>query len=200
MFDIDGPDIQRYNLRASAKYQLHLDMGPSPYEGNIHSAPLVLLLANPGFDASSHVDDHHFEIEGWPLAGLHPQAPVGMSGWWIPRLRSLCEKYGCQFISRNVADVQINPWASEEYDSELRLPSRSMMLGLAEDAAKRGAAILMMRASKAWFESDVLRQYAHLYKTKSPRSSYVSEGNLSPEAWSYINIKLNAAKEQERSS
>lgn len=194
MHDIDTPVIAQYNLRASAQYRLQLEMGPCPYEGSIQTAPVILLLANPGFDAASTPGDHQFKIEGWPLAGLHPQAPLGMSGWWLPRLRSLCEKYGSQFISRNVAALQINPWASTKYDETLRLPSRPMMLSLAETAAKRGAAIIMMRASKAWLESDVLRQYPHLYRTNSPRSSYVSEGNLNPEAWSYINMKLKAAK------
>lgn len=64
----------------------------------INSAPVVLPLANPGFDSTSTLDDHHFQIDGWPLAGLHQSAPVGMSGWWRPRLRSLCQRYGDQFI------------------------------------------------------------------------------------------------------
>jgi hypothetical protein len=66
------------------------------------------------------------------------------------------------------------------------------MLGIAEAAAKRGAALIMIRASKAWLESDVLRQYEHIYRTNSALSSYVSEGNLRPDAWTYINDKLSA--------
>jgi len=66
------------------------------------------------------------------------------------------------------------------------------MIGLAEAASKRGAALIMIRASKAWLESDVLRQYEHIYRTNSALSSYVSEGNLSPEAWAYVNDKLAA--------
>ncbi|MDM0113937.1 hypothetical protein QTI66_17415 [Variovorax sp. J22R133] len=192
MYDADLTAIERYNARVSEKYRLHPEMGPCPHEGNIDTAPVVLLLANPGFDATSTLDDHHFKIDGWPLAGLHESAPVGMSGWWRPRLRSLSQRYGEQFISHNVAALQINPWASAKYDENLRLPSRAAMLGLAEAAAKRGAALIMIRASKAWLESDVLCQYEHIYRTNSALSSYVSEGNLSPEAWAYINDKLAA--------
>lgn len=192
MYDGDLTAIERYNARASEKYRLHPEMGPCPHEGNIDTAPVVLLLANPGHDATSTLDDHHFRIDGWPLAGLHQNAPVGMSGWWRPRLRSLCQRYGEQFISQNVAALQINPWASAKYDENLRLPSRSVLLGLAEAAAGRGAALIMIRASKAWLESGVLRQYEHIYRTNSALSSYVSEGNLSPEAWAYINEKLAA--------
>lgn len=193
MFDADLAPIERYNAKAKEKYRLHPEMGPCPYEGSIHTAPVVLLLANPCFDATSTVEDHVFKIEGWPLAGLHVSAPAGMSGWWRPRLRSLCEKYGEQFISCNVAALQVNPWASTKYDESLKLPSRSAMLTLAEAAAKRGAALIMIRASKAWLESDVLRQYDHLYRTNSALSSYITEKNLGPAAWAYINQQLAEA-------
>ena len=193
MYKSDKVVIEQYNEKVSDKYQLQVEMGPCPYEGNIDTAPVVLLLANPGYDASSKPDDHQFKIEGWPLAGLHPDAPIGMSGWWRPRLRSLCDEYGEQFISCNVAALQVNPWASTKYDEDLRLPSRAEMLGRAEAAANRGAALIMIRASKAWLESDVLLKYKHLYRTNSALSSYVTQGNLSPEAWAYINEKLKVA-------
>ena len=47
MYDSDLPAIERYNARVSGEYRLHPEMGPSPHEGNIDTAPVVRLLANP---------------------------------------------------------------------------------------------------------------------------------------------------------
>lgn len=182
--------IEQYNAKAKDQFKLRPELGPCPFEGDIRTSPIVLLLANPGFDENSSLDDHKFKAEGWPLAGLHSSAPKGMSGWWRPRLRVLCEKYGDQYVSSKVAALQLNPWASTNFDGSLRLPSQSKMLEIAEDAARRGAILLVMRAALQWLESDVLRTHPHRYRTKSPRCSYVTEANLGAEAWDKINAAL----------
>ena len=89
-----------------------------------------------------------------------------------------------------VAALQINPWASTNFDATVRLPSQSKMLELAERAAERGAILLVMRAARLWLESDVIKNYPHRYSTKSPRCSYVTEANLGGEAWEKINAAL----------
>jgi len=188
-FDIEA--VGRYNAKAKDQFKLRPELGPCPFEGDIQTSPIVLLLANPGFDESSTLDDHKFKAEGWPLAGLHSDAPKGMCGWWRPRLRVLCEKYGDQYVSSKVAALQLNPWASTNFDSSLRLPSQDRMLEIAEGAAKRGAILLVMRAARQWLESDVLRKHEHRYGTKSPRCSYVTEANLGAEAWGKVNAALD---------
>lgn len=114
-----------------------------------------------------------------------------MRNWWGRRLRELCKRYGDQYISTKVAALQINPWASTNFDRDLRLPSRSKMLGLAESAARRGAVIVIMRAERLWLENDYIKNYPHRYSTKSKLCSYVTEGNLGAEAWGKINKMLS---------
>ena len=186
----DVDTIARYNAKAQEHFKLRAELGPCPFEGDIETSPVVLLLANPGFDERSSLDDHKFKVDGWPLASLHHSAPEGMRDWWRPRLRALCERYGDQYISSKVAALQINPWASTNFDSGLRLPSQSKMLEIAEGAARRGAVLLVMRAARLWLESDVVQAYPLRYCTKSPRCSYVSEANLGAEAWRKINVAL----------
>lgn len=186
--------VERYNLKAKAHHILQTSMGPSPFEGDIYHSPVVLLLANPGFDEKSSQDDHHFRADGWPLAGLNDAAPVGMRSWWQPRLRQLCKIHGSRKVASNVAALQINPWASTQYHDTIRLPSQMLLLGLAEAAARRGAIIVMMRASKKWLTSSIIKEHAELFRTKSPRCSYVSEGNLQPHVWKLINEKIDASK------
>jgi len=179
---IDLSEIERYNLRARAEYRLHVELGPCPYEGDIASAPIVLLLANPGFDKTSTLQDHTFEHNGWPFAGLHPDAPKGVRDWLEKRLLGLIKEFGAQHVSQSIAALQITPWASKKFDSDLRLPSREQMLKLAEDATARGALIIVMRAEKLW-DQDERVAHGRWLKTKNPRCSYVSMGNLGEDGW-----------------
>ena len=194
IYNSDIEAIRRYNSQAREQFKIRTELGPCPFEGDINSSPVVLLFANPGYDATSSIDDHKFKVDGWPLSGLHPKAPSGMRDWWIPRLRDLCKRYGDQYISTKVAALQINPWASTNFDSDIRLPSRSKMLELAESAAKRDAVIVIMRAERLWLESDCIKNYPHRYSTKSKRCSYITEGNLGNEAWKKINDVLATSK------
>jgi hypothetical protein len=187
---IDRPFVEKYNLKARKSHQLQLDMGPSPFEGNIHTSPVIILLANPGFDENSSLSDHSFQAAGWPLSSLHDNAPVGMRDWWRPRLRDLRRRYGDQFIASKVAALQINPWASTSFDQSLVLPSRIKMLDIAESCARRGAVLVIVRAAKLWTQNPFINDYPHRYKTNSYLSSYITENNLPAEAWSKINAAL----------
>lgn len=193
IIDADKAFIEKYNCKARKEFQLKIEMGPSPYEGDIENSPLVLLLANPGFDSQSSLNDHKFIQRGWPLSALHPDAPKGMHEWWRPRLRTLCEDAsfgGVEEISKRISALQINPWASEKFDSELCLPSQIMMLNLAEATVKRGAILIVMRASKLWLQSSLIEKHDLRFKTKSPRCSYVTEGNLGAKAWNAITTAM----------
>lgn len=155
---LDEAHVASYNRRRkSDKYRLHSELGPSAFEGDIDSASVILLLANPGFDHTSSLDDHQFRREGWPLGGLHPDAPSGIRAWWLPRLRDLIAAFGEQAVSQRVACLQVTPWASKEFDNTLRLPSRRVILEAASRCAKRGAVMVVMRAEKLWLEADALR-------------------------------------------
>ena len=190
LIQADGLAIEKYNKKASDKFKLHPELGSSPFEGDIETAGVILLLANPGFDEQSTLHDHRFKRDGWPLAGLHHEAPSGLSSWWPQRLKKLTDKFGKQHVSRHVAALQLTPWASKQFDASLRLPSRERLLGLAERAAQRGAVLLVMRAYRLWDENAVVRQSPNLYRTNSWRCSYVTQGNLPADAWQKVNAVL----------
>ena len=175
--------IHEYNLRARENYQIRDVLGPSAFEGDVDNARVVLLFANPGFDETSTPDDHGFARPGWPLAGLHPEAPNGLRNWWTIRLRGLIELCGAQQVSQRLACLQITPWASRNFDESLSLPSRSEILSAANRIAERGAVLIIMRAERLWLEARSVASSLSRYRVRSWRCSYLSEGNLGTTAW-----------------
>jgi hypothetical protein len=190
---IDGEQVEAFNRRAKEPYRLHPELGPSAFEGDIDAARVLLLLANPGYDATSTGDDHSFSRAGWPLAGLHPEAPPGLRAWWSSRLRALIEQVGAQVVSQRVACLQFCPWASNKFGTPPRLPSQTATLEAAGRCAQRGAVLVVMRAEKLWLRSEAVRTSLKRHRVNSWRSSYVSPGNLSAAGWSAILAALGDA-------
>jgi len=183
---LDGAEVARYNDTAPTPHHLHVEMGPSAFEGAIDSARVVLLLANPGYDDSSTTSDHVFQRDGWPLSGLHPEAPPGLHEWWMRRLRPLVELVGAERVAQRVACLQLTPWASERFNSALRLPSRTLLLEAASQCAARGAILIVMRGQSLWLEADAVRLSPKRYRVRSWRASYLSPENLGEDAWEAI--------------
>lgn len=191
---LDELAIQKYNETASAQFRLHPELGPSAFEGDIDNATVVLLLANPGFDATTTMSDHAFSRPDWPLAGLHPGAPDGLRNWWTARLGQLISTFGRQHVARKVACLQLTPWASSGFDSALRLPSRQLLLEAATAAASRGALLIVMRGERLWLEAKGLESYPGRFRVRSWRCSYVSEGNLGANAWQRVRESVGGAQ------
>jgi len=189
---LDSSEIGRYNLHTADRYKLRTELGPCAFEGDIDVARVVLLLANPGFDATSTQDDHSFRRDGWPLAGLHSEAPAGLRDWWHKRLKGLIATVGAQAVSQRVAALQITPWASNQFDSGLCLPSRQLILGAASHLAKRNVVLIIMRAERLWLASNAVDKFQNRFSVKSWRCSYVSKGNLEGEAWHQVVSAIEA--------
>lgn len=179
--------------RPPEKFLLHPELGPSAYEGDIDAARVVLLLANPGYDAGSTIDDHAFARPGWPLGGLHPEAPLGLRKWWQDRLRALIQEFGDQQVSKTVACLQITPWASAKFHEGLRLPSRVTLLEVAAECAARGSVMLVMRAEKLWLQAAGVRDSSRRFRVNSWLCSYVSPGNLSEQGWNAVHAAIRDA-------
>lgn len=184
--DIDAEHVRAFNSRAQEPYRLHPELGASAFEGDIDTAPVILLLANPGYDEGSTMEDHSFAREGWPLAGLHPEAPQGLRAWWFSRLRAVIERIGAQETSRRVACLQFCPWASSKFGGAPRLPSQAVLLDAAGQCAARGATLVVMRAERYWLRSEPVRTAPKRHRVNSWRSSYVSPGNLSVAGWQAV--------------
>jgi hypothetical protein len=189
--ELDREDVARYNDKKSKNPDsvFRVDMRPCPFEGDIKNSRLVILLANPGNDSTTAINDHirSSDFDGWPFFGLHDNSPRGMKDWWHPRLKQLKQKLGIdwQTMSHKVAALQINPWASTNFDSDANFRSRELMFDIARSCAERDALFIVMRARKLW--DGALKDCTNnLIYTKSPRCSFVTEGNVQKEDWDKI--------------
>ena len=183
---IDEEHIHDYNGRRSlsSKTRLQTHMPPSPFDGDPRKARIVLLLNNPTFGPNSSEQDHKLHFEGWPLAGLHPDAPNWFRNWYKRPLGKLIEEQGWQRVSQCVAIVQINPWASESFDLNCDLPSRRHQVDIAKQAAHRGAVVIIGRSVRFWQEQ--LGNAKNIHVAKNCRNPTLSKGELTQEAYKAV--------------
>jgi hypothetical protein len=190
----DRDAIRVYNASAQGDLRLRVELGASPYEGDYVRAPVVILLANPGYDETSGANDHGFEREGWPLAALHPEAPPGVRLRWHARLGALVDAFGAQHVANSVLALHITPWASRRFDATLRLPSRRRMLHLASDVVRRGAIMMVLRAPELWTEHPEIAALpsSRRIHARSWRASHVHPDNIGDEAWVAVCRRVEA--------
>lgn len=177
---LDGLELEKYNVGRNEKFKLHRELVPCPFEGNIEQARVVLLLANPSWGPNSLVTDHTRpkELKDWGIWSLHDDANVAMRDWWRPRLRSLQEDSGVswQQMSNKVAALQINSWASMNFDESCKLPSFDLMKNIYLEFAKRDVMFIVCRGEKLW--NQILGTEKHI-SLNSKLSSYITRNNLS---------------------
>ena len=155
-YDQDLDCIDAYNARRNkaSRTRLQTHMGAAPYDGDPYTARIVLLMNNPGYTPGvSLPGDHLLNFNGWPLAGLHNDAPFAFRNWYQRPLGLVIRDYGAQHVSQCVCLLQLCPWASQSFDSSLILPSRETQLQLASAAVLRGAVVIAVRSFDTWHSS-----------------------------------------------
>ncbi len=190
----DADAIAAYNARAAAPRRFHPELGPMPFDGDIARAPLVLLVGSPSCDMSAPAKMHQSPRRGWPLSGLHPDAPAALRALWHARLAGLIEAFGTQHVANSVAALPLTPWACDEFDERVRLPSRREMLALAGVAAARGALLLVTCWDELWTEcTEVANLHCEQrFHPKSFRTTHVSVENLGAAAWHAVCRRIEA--------
>jgi hypothetical protein len=189
---VDLACVQDYNQRASSKFRLRTELGPLAYEGDLENARVALLLSNPGFGEESTLESLNFTRDGWPLSGIHPDAPLGTLKWQRRLLKHLISLVCSQLVSQRVAKLELTPWASVAFDRKLRLPSRRLVLDAAAELARRGIPLVVLRSEELWLEEPSVAGSPHRYRVNNWRSASVSPGNLTQEGWMAVSRAIQA--------
>ena len=196
--DMEAIEAFNSNPKRRPEHRLHTRVGPFVPTSNIRKAPIVILLANPGYtDNLEETPDgcESFTVDGWPFGHLHPEAPIGARVWTRQRFRWLIDEFGDQFISQQIACAQLIPWASIQFHEGARLPSRNLILEEVKAAGARGALLVVMRIKRLWAPAT---KDAKTIFTNSVRSAYVSSGNL--EKFDLVRERLLAVHSQASNS
>jgi len=190
----DAEAIAAHNGRAAAPRRLRTELGPMPFDGDVLRAPLVVLVAAPACDLSASPKDAQAPRRGWPLGALHPDASPALRALWHARLAGLIEAFGAQHVANSVAALPLTPWACDEFDERLRLPSRGEMLALAGAVAARGGLLLVTGCDELWTESPEVANLSpeQRFHPRSFRATHVSVENLGAAAWHAVCRRIEA--------
>jgi hypothetical protein len=184
----DTAPAAKYNLCSPPESALRLHLGPVPFAGALTTAPIVLLLGNPDWEERAEPHDFAFRRDGWPLSTLHPEAPAGVSSRWQSRMADLVGVFGAQHVANSVAALFLTPWRAARFDERLRLPSRQLMLALAQSVAARDATLVLLRGADLWMEVPEVATLppARIVRSKSWRATALTPDNLGLSAWDQI--------------
>jgi len=198
----DAPEIHNFNQKQIKRLTkqgkppdpdknnslIDLKLLPEPFLGN-PQAPVVLLNLNPGWDSTDacwhekedfkqkNRDNLEHKNVPYPFYLLHPnlsQSPGGL--WWRRHLRELINKVGLKAVATGVLVVELFPYHSGRFGFKGAVPSQQYSVSLVEQAIRRGAMIVVLRAEKQWVNA-VPQLAGKYHRVKSVQSAYISSNN-----------------------
>jgi hypothetical protein len=187
------PEDQEVLERLGRMADFEFDVLPEPFLGCVEKAKLLLLNLNPGFhdeDLPTHARSDFSnalrknlrqEPTRYPFYLLDPEfSDTPGYAWWNGKLRELVERCGRDQISQNVACIEFFAYHSRRWRGLAKpIPSQSYAVQLVQGAMEEKKLILLMRASRKWFDAvSGLESYPRLLKLKNPQNVSVSNNNV----------------------
>ena len=203
----DQSEIEK--LSPSDKEKIFLDLTPEPFIGD-PQANVYLLNGNPGYsdtdncfscsalmtsimkDVYSHKNisfiwndfNHPLEIE-CPRTGRKIKHPG--QEYWEKRLKDLTKALG---RNPRLFELEFFPYHTKDFYKFMErpfLPSFEYTRYLVEKALEEDKTIFILRHKVEWEKSiKGLKDYPKKYTLKSPRRTYLTEGNMKDFAWSAL--------------
>lgn len=208
--------IAKFNAKVSEEYKIHSSIFPAPFMGNVHTAPVLILVLNPGYDEKEEKTGYYRNYESWWLKQIQHISPIEdlplfcldaeyitQSPYWKDKLQPLINKVGGKKIAKNIAKVQFFPYHSKKFkpiykkllkeeDFTSYLPSQKYNFQLVRNAMERDALIIIPRSRKFWYEAiPELRNYSNIHFTNSYGNIIFSENNLGTSSFRIIIDKVN---------
>ena len=205
--------IEKFNQNVKDNFKIHSEIMPAPFMGNVQTAPIVLLMLNPGYDQEEELKGFYKEYRSfWKNEIQHiqsiPELPlfclderyVNYSNYWEKKLKPLTLMTSREKVAENICNIQFFPYHSLKFKTisnkilenegfENYLPSQNYNFHLVREAMKREVIIIILRSRKMWFEAiPELKVYKNLHYTNSYLNTILSERNLSEAFPKIINI------------
>lgn len=188
---VDKPYVEVFNRAAAPEHHLKLQLLPEPFNGDINS-PILVLLLNPGVSRGDFRVNANPNFRRLALAALRrpthvrchsflaPDMKAPGTDWWLRATRPLIERFGRPKIAASILAVEYFPYHSRKYaHSALRLPSQQYTFALVRRAVRRGATIVLARGAAQWFGAvPELASYKSLVRLRTARRTSISPRNL----------------------
>jgi hypothetical protein len=196
----DAPYVDVHNRLARGKgdqnHFLHLDVPPAPF-GGYFDAPVVILLANPGYsqdDRREQTKKENLEVilrclqstsgaAFWPLTKQFSDTSAGR--WWRSKTKYLAPggptDPNFTFLSERILSVELHGYHSKSWMApRANFPSQEFNFELVRRAISNNSLIVISRSIDHWLSSvPQLMDYKNkITDPKSKRVANLSPGNL----------------------
>lgn len=202
-----GADLASINQSNAKRHWIEVEnVLPEPFIGAVHSARVIALQLNPGFNAELDPPVHaqadfrtallknlRHEESDWPFYYFDP-AFTGTPGgkWWARHTKKLREAVPVKTLAQRFAVVELFPYKSHRY-RRCDVDSQSYGFELVRNAMKRDAVVLISRSLAMW-ESAIpeLRGYGKRLTLSNYQRVYITPNNLmlrgvkSNDAWEQL--------------
>ena len=186
--------------------KLCLELHPEPFVGD-PQAEVYILTGNPGFsdrdncfffldilptilkDVYSHKNKDFFWVDPkYKIEAVCPRSKKTIvhpgQEYWQKRLRELTKLLG---RTPKLFELEFYPYHSKDFYDFMRapLPSFEYTSQLVRKAITEGKTIFILRHKAEWLKA-IPELETHYYTLTSPRNTYLTHGNMSPEAWANL--------------
>lgn len=154
------------DIKLADFYNLHVELLPQPYFGNVMSAKVICLLLNPGCSRTEdNVELDCHRLQQALRDNLNPAAShlvhldeefdwTSGGRWFRQKVFSPLSSHGVTLddLNRNFAVIEYFPYHSRTFNVRLDKPLESQRYGfeLVRRAIRSGAIVLLMRGGELW--------------------------------------------------
>ncbi len=208
--------ISKFNNRVEDEYKIYTSIFPAPFMGNVATAPVIILMLNPGYDDNEDVGgtNYYKKYENWWMQQIQHILPyselplfclekeyITNSSYWNDKFKPIVEVVGRETVANNMAKIQFFPYHSRKFKALHKsllkeenfnyLPTQEYNFNLVRNAMERDAMIIIPRSKKYWYEAiPELENYKNKYFTNSYGNIIFSEKNLSTSTFDKLIGKL----------
>lgn len=207
--------VERFNKKINNDlYKIHTQIMPAPFMGDVHKAPIVILLLNPGYTKEEDKVGYYSKYKEWwknevqhiqtnsnfPFFALDEEYSKS-STYWEVKLKPLTLIFDKERVAKNICNIQFFPYHTEKYRNihnnlfkeekyKNYLPSQEYNFQLVKNAMARNAIIIITRSKAMWHKAiPELVNYDNAHSTNSYLNTIISANNL-PIAFTQIIEKL----------
>ncbi len=188
--------------KSKDEYQIHYDIHPSHYTGNIKTAKVILLATNPGYvekekETLYKIPAFHKEmIENLKFTSKTfinlNKKRIEQGKYWKQKTEKLKENVNIgEKIYEKIALVQFFPYHSKKYrkiakkyfeNNDEYLETQLFAFEQIKSAIKQNRIIIILRSKKEWYKAipELLghKQNGKVFEIKNYRQPYITPNNL----------------------